>query len=134
LVHAGDFGKFGRPRNSSPLKKGLDKWLGFGKAIAEPGAVAGDEDEAALHRPRRVLEAEGGVEVVVEPGQVEEVALLRALRLVGQLVEEVVEAAERVAETVDGLLEGRRAFGGMRQRGADLTGEGPDLVANRSSA
>ena len=81
--------------------------------------------------PGRVVEVEGGVGVVVEPGQVEEVALPRALRLVGELVEEAVEGAERVAEAAHRLAEVSRALLGVGEDRAGLAGEGPDLVADR---
>src|SRR4029077_1786063 len=72
-------------RHVRHLQKRFDERQDAGGAVTEVGARAGDQNDAAQRRATRVLEVEGGVEVVVEPGQVEEDALLRALRLVGEL-------------------------------------------------
>src|SRR5262249_12097833 len=53
------------------------------------------------------------------------------LRLVGEQVEEAVEAAERVAEAPDGLRERRRALLRGDQDGADFAGERADLILDR---
>jgi hypothetical protein len=103
----------------------------FGRALdAEVDAVAGQHGEAAGDRPARILDI-GRVEIMVQPRQVEEEALLRAAGLVGKLVEEAVEGAERVAEAGDGLVKWLGAFVEVGQHRPDLACEGADLIAER---
>ena len=61
--------------------------VGAGEAVGEEAPLQEIITRPRWIGPAAVGEVVGGVEVVVDPGQVEEVALL-ALRLEGELVEE----------------------------------------------
>src|SRR5688500_5862081 len=71
---------------------------GGGVALGELGGGAGLKDDAAPDRPVRILEREQRVRVVVEPGEVEEVALGGAGRIERERVEEVVDLADPPAQ------------------------------------
>src|SRR6187549_2137700 len=92
-------------RDSRPLDDGFQVRIQSYGPSGQRRAVAGEQKDGPLDRPAGVLQVEAGVDVVAEPGQVEEVALARALRLEGELVEEAVEPAEGVAEARDRGLE-----------------------------
>ncbi len=85
-------GNFGWGRNPGALKQGSQIRLQRRQSVGEVGPVAGDHYQAAPDRPAGVGQIEARVDVVVEPGQVEEEALAAALWLVGELLRKLLRA------------------------------------------
>lgn len=105
--------------------------FGRGELVGKFRAGTGDLEHAAQDRAIRVLETEGAVEIVVGPGQIEEVALGAAFRLVGELIEEGVESAEAVAKAPHRLFQRFGTPVGLTQHRTDFTRERPDPLADR---
>src|SRR5829696_4409267 len=105
--------------------------VGLRDGVEQLARLAAEDHEAVADRPVGVLRGEDRRGEVVGPGEPEEVPLLGlAGRVVRELVEQAVEALERLRQVRGGGREvayGRAQLPDGRQRGAR---EGPQLVAD----
>src|SRR5262245_36814305 len=106
--------------------------LGEKRALSRYGGPAGLEYESAADRPVGVLKRVGGVQVVVEPRDVEEVALRGTGRVVRDRVESAVQLGEPEPQPGGALAQRVRRLRDVRDRRRDLPGERPDLVLDRA--
>ena len=116
------------------VEDGLQQRVDLGHLGQHTGRRARDQELAAADRAVGVLGGEDGRPELVEPGEPEQVALGRPGRVVGQLVQRVVEDVERGREV------GGQRGQVVRRRLQRLDGgqrgdrEGPDLVADDRGA